>query len=138
MFDKATRMKLRFETPRGFVSTEDLWDLPLTATNGMSLDDIARNLDEQITKSGKTSFVVKNKKPNKRLTLAFDIVKHVIDVKLVEADKAKKAAEVKQAREKIMSIMADKQDAQLQNKSLKALEDMLNKLNDEVDEEEGE
>ena len=29
MYEKALRMKLRFETPQGPLTVEDLWDLPL-------------------------------------------------------------------------------------------------------------
>ena len=33
MFEKAARLKLRFTSPSGVVSVEDLWDLSLTRLN---------------------------------------------------------------------------------------------------------
>ena len=48
MFEKATRLKLRFETVRGYVTTEDLWDIPLSAVNGFCLDTIAKNLNKKL------------------------------------------------------------------------------------------
>ena len=59
IFEQATRAKLRFSTPNGMVSTEDLWDLPLTSLNSKraNLDDIARTLDAELKSTASVSFV---------------------------------------------------------------------------------
>ena len=46
IFEMATRKKIRFNSPQGDLSTEDLWDLPLSSkVNGKAnLDDIAKDL----------------------------------------------------------------------------------------------
>ena len=46
IFEQASRNKLRFDTNiKGVISTEDLWDLPLTSDTGrVNLDDIAKAL----------------------------------------------------------------------------------------------
>jgi hypothetical protein len=36
IFEQATRAKIRFSTPVGMLSVEDLWDLPLTSTQGQA------------------------------------------------------------------------------------------------------
>lgn len=43
MFEKASRIKLRYSTNRGVLSVEDLWDLSLE-----QLDPIAINLNKSL------------------------------------------------------------------------------------------
>ena len=70
MFEQAARMKLRFDTPRGALSAEDLWDLPLTSTRGLSLNDIAITLHHAL-KHDTVSFV-DDERPDPRLQLGFE------------------------------------------------------------------
>ena len=44
LFKEALVQKLRFKTIRGNISTEELWDIPLTSKNGFSLNDIAKDI----------------------------------------------------------------------------------------------
>jgi len=112
MFEKATRQKLRFQTDKGLLSVEDLWDLPLTSQHGRTnLDDIARGLHGQLKNSNDVSFVVKERKSNESVQLAFDIVKHIIDVKLVERDAAQLAATTKEKKQQIMQLIANKEQS---------------------------
>lgn len=93
MFEKATKIKLRFDSNLGRLSVEDLWDLPLqtTKSNGTSLDSIARDVYKQIKESDTISFVDDTKNTNEELNLKLEILKHIITVKKEEI-LAKKAA----------------------------------------------
>lgn len=129
MFEKASQMKLRFTTNRGDVTTEDLWDIPLTSrNNGFSLDDLAKSLNAAVKESGEESFVVKKTRVNSLLELRFEIVKHIINVKLEEAEQEKNAAANKLQKEKILAIITDKEDDGLRDMSLKDLKKAAKKL----------
>lgn len=128
MFEKATRLKLRYESTRGALSTEDLWDLPLTSTNGPSLDNLAQGLSKQLKETTTESFVVKTTVADSTLQLKFDVVKHIIDVRLAERDKAALAKETKEKKERILSIISRKQDETLENTSLEDLQKMVASL----------
>ena len=59
MFEKAARLKLRFDTSKGLVTVEDLFDLPLTVRNGgASLDNIAKGIARLIRETETESFVL--------------------------------------------------------------------------------
>lgn len=89
MFEKAARLKLRFNTPIGELSTEDLWELPLTGRPGKAnLDDLARALHQQIEQAPTVSFVTKTQPVSAIPQLKFDIVLHIINTKLSEQETA--------------------------------------------------
>lgn len=122
MFEKASRLKLGFTTSVGLIVVEDLWDLPLTSAGGrVNLDDIARSLHKELKNDDDVSFVVTERKSDETTQLKFDIVKHVIDVKIAEAkaDAEAKAGAVKKQR--ILSILADRADNDLKNKPTEEL-----------------
>jgi len=131
MFEKATRIKLRFETgSKGVITAEDLWDIPLTTTQGnqLSLDNLARYLARQLKDSEIGSFVVKTTKTDEILKLKFDIVKYIIDVKMAEAEEATKAREKAQQKRRLLEILGRKKDAELEGKSSEDIEKMINEL----------
>ena len=104
IFELASREKLRFNTGRLQVTVEQLWELPLTGAN--SLDTLAVELDAAIRNTAPRSFVTNSATAaDKTLQLQFDIVKHVIDVRVAErkakAEKAEKASQRKLLREAI-------------------------------------
>jgi hypothetical protein len=127
MFEKATRLKLRFDTPRGFLMTEDLWDLPLQTTrqNGVSLDQIAIALNQQLKEAETVSFVDESPRANDRLQLAFDLVKHVIDVKKAENAAAAIERDRAATKQRILEIIAKKQDSKLEESSIEELQAKL-------------
>lgn len=128
LFEKASRLKLRFATNRGLVSSEDLWDLPLTSTIHSSLDSIARGLNKSIKESEEESFVVTRSEANTVLDLQFEIIKHVIKVRLSDNVKKLDVTRRKSEKTKIERIIATKEDASLENESIDDLKKRLSGL----------
>lgn len=130
MFDKATRMKLRFETSRGAVTVEDLWDLPLTSETGKpNLDDVARGLWAKTKMvDAQMSFVTPEHKPEDNNALALDIVKHIIAVRVAERDERLKDKAKAEKKQQILAILADKEVDSLKGKSAEELQALLASL----------
>ena len=85
LFEKATRLELRFPSPRGELSTEQLWSLPLTSSTKANLNDIALAVDAELSSTATKSFVTVATPVSKTLTLKMDVLKHIIKVKQEEA-----------------------------------------------------
>jgi hypothetical protein len=129
MFEKASRLAIRFDSPKGLLTVEDLWPLPLTVRNGgASLDNIAKSLNRQIKDTDTESFVIDTPKTDEVTQLKFDIVKHVIGVRKAEAEQAAKAADTRAKKQQIMALIADKQNEELKGTSLADLQKMLDAL----------
>lgn len=124
-FEKATRLRLRFETSRGNLNVEDLWRLPLA-----ELDKLAIALNKQLKESSEESFIKAKSKDNKLLELRFDIVKHIIETLLSEDEEKKKAADKRAKREQLLELISKKKNQELEGKSLEELEAELTKLED--------
>jgi len=120
MFKEASRLKLRYESSMGLLSTEQLWDLSID-----QLDKLAIKLEEEWKKSGKKSFVEKRTKKDKIAKLKFNITLDILQTKVDERERLAEAAEIKAHNQKISSLIAEKQDEELKGKSLKELEKML-------------
>lgn len=129
MFEQATRQKFRFKSAKGSLSVEDLWDLPLTTESGerASLDDIAKALNKELKAKGdEESFVhAKGEVEDTVTPVMFEIVKHIIKVKLEEADVRKKARDIRLQKQKIMAIIAKKEDEKLEGASIEELRAMV-------------
>ncbi|HXJ61960.1 MAG TPA: hypothetical protein VNU68_35430 [Verrucomicrobiae bacterium] len=121
MFEKATRLKLRFESSHGPLLAEDLWDLPLK-----SLDNLAVGLKRSL-ETDTTSFI-NERKPDETVQLRFDIAKHVIDVRLNEAQQAKDAKDRAQKKQQILGILATRENAKLEGASEDELRALLASL----------
>lgn len=129
IFEQATRAKIRFSTPVGMLSVEDLWDLPLTSTRARAnLDDVARLLDAELKSTSSVSFVNDVSEVNAKTKLAFDVVIHVINTKIAEQKASQEAAVIREKKQKIMAIIEQKQDAALSAASLDDLHAMLDSL----------
>ena len=130
MFEKASRLKIRFNTPQGKISVEDLWDLPLTSnTNKANLDDIARGLSREIKNNDtEESFVLKTTPANSATKTAFEIVKHVISVRLAENEAADTRRATNAKKQQIMALIDQKKNEKLTAKSEEELQALLESM----------
>ena len=122
LFEKATKMKLRFEF-RGLSSVEDLWDLTVK-----ELDSLYKTVNTKLKQSQEDSLLNTKTKEDEVLKLQVEIIKHIVEVKLQEAETRELAKERKAKKQKLMEILASKQDADLQGKSTEELQKMLDEL----------
>jgi len=129
IFEQATRLKLRFNTTKGMLTVEDLWELPLTSANSAAnLDDIARGFYSQLKEENTISFVTKPAAADKTAELAFDIVKHIIAVRLEENAAAATARENKERKQRLLGIIEHKENEVLTSKSLDELRTIADSL----------
>lgn len=119
MFEFALKNKVRFPY-RGLISVEDLFDL-----NVRELDSIFKTLNAQVKKAQEESLLATKSKEDEVLSCQIEIVKHIVNTKLDEAEAAKQSREIKEKKQKIMEIMAAKKDEALHNMSVDDLQKML-------------
>ena len=125
LIETAVREKYRFQTNQGLVTVEDLFDLPLQSTRGVSLDQVAISLNKQIKELGEESFVGETPVGSQKLNNQLDIVKYVINVKKEANAKAVAAQAEATQKAKIKEILARKQDSALEDLSIEELQKML-------------
>ena len=125
LFELATRKSFQFPSRRGPLTVQDLWKLPLvtSAKDGVSLDLIAQDLNEQLQKATKAGFVKSQQaKPDETyLQERLNIVIHIIKVKEDEDDLTKKKAEASAQLNRFLELAAKKQadkDAQMSEEEL--------------------
>ena len=132
MYKKASRLKLRFESSRGPLTAEMLWDLKITElktmvkTQAEKLQKLEKPGDdlsflEEIITSNETKEIEIEK-------LRFDILK---DVFITRKDEAKDAAaDVKKKEElsHLREILRDKKEEELKKLSAEELEERIKKL----------
>jgi hypothetical protein len=123
IFEFATRSKLRFQSIRGDLTVEQLWEVPLRSRDDFNLDAVAKAANKALKEISEESFVEHTVTPeHTRREMALLVVKHVIDTKLVEEEDAKRRANNKVEKEKLLAILADKQAGKLSELSEKDLQ----------------
>ena len=119
LFERASRNKYRFESPKGELTTEQLWDLPLIAGGPTrdvkaDLDTVARTIHSELKSMEESSFV--NTTPDTRKThleAKLEIVKHVIASKMADKEAAEKRVATIEKRRKLIEALAAKEEQEL-------------------------
>jgi len=119
-FKQASKQKLRFQTTKGVLSVEQLWDLSLS-----DLDSLAVSLQEAYENSKGKSFLTKRTTKDATIKLQFDVVLDILQTKVEESELLREAKENKEHNEKILNLISEKKDEELKGKSLKELQKML-------------
>lgn len=127
IFKKASKKKLRFNTNRGVLSVEQLWDLPKDEIRQLVIKarEAVKKSSGEVNDS-ELSFLdapVKTKATDDELR--FEILKDIYITKKSAEEKAQKKAESMANNKKILELIARKQDEALEKKSIKDLEKML-------------
>jgi|SRR5690606_40547937 len=129
MFEKATRLKLRFDSTKGALTVEQLWDLPLQSKSGFDLDTVAKEVNKDLKSVTEESFVETRTNPRKgELELKLEIVKHIIKTKQDENAAAQTAAARREERKRLEAILATKQAQELEGLDVAEIQRRLDAL----------
>lgn len=133
LYKEAAQRKLRFDSPVGKLSAEELFELPLKArsTKAPCLNNIAKDLNRALKQDDEEDFVTRKTKPNLELKIKFDIVLDVIKVTQDKAEAAERRELNRQKKTKILGFLAKKQDEALEGQSEEDLRKLLNELGDD-------
>lgn len=123
MFEKASRLKIRYSTVKGQLSVEDLWDLKLE-----DLNLIAKTLSRTLKESEDEDFIKTKSKSNELLELKFEVIKHVITTKLAEKEAKAKALEKAEKKAKLEELISKKEMTALESKTIEELKAELDSL----------
>ena len=124
IFKEATKQHLRFNLGNGDITTEDLWSYSLERL------DLAYGNLYKLTEQ-KPSLLTSRTSEDKRLALATQVIKEVVETKLADKQaKETKALRANQARV-IREKLANKKEASLDALSIEDLEKQLSDLENE-------
>ena len=122
IFERAVREKTRFNF-KGSISVEELWDLSLT-----NLDTIYGNLEAELEGLPKKSLLSTNSKQREDIEFKQEIIKHIVEVKKIEAEQKTIAKENSAKKQMILDILAKKQNQSYENMSVEELTALANSL----------
>lgn len=120
MFEKASRMKLRFATRKGTLSVEDLWDLSLA-----DLNILAKSLNKVLKESSEEDFLEVSNKVDVENKLKFDLALYILNTKKAESDAKAREQQVKEECDQLLEILSEKRNDNLKNLSE---EELLRKI----------
>lgn len=126
IFEIATREKLKFDSDKGDLDVEQVWDLPVETLDEMywKYESTLEKTERTLLQTRKTSKTIKEK----RVRIKMAILEHIISVKEDEAKKAKESRIIKALRDKLIGIKAEKQDEIYRNMTPEQLDEELSKL----------
>lgn len=133
LFLAAARKKYRFAAANGALTTEQLFDLPLTSTTGKAnLNDVALRIADELDKTGTRSFVASASQTTAHAELSerLEIVKAVIDIKQTENAAAVAKQNKRAERDRLLDAIDAADRRELGSKSSDELRKQLAAMDD--------
>jgi hypothetical protein len=127
LLEQAVRNKIRFATPKGQLSVEDLFDLDSSQASLNFLDGLAVALDDQLkSKAGKRTSFIKPEPTRADFTqLRMDIVLFVLNEKLARRDARLAAAAKAEQKQQLLAALDAAEKGELSKKSPDELRAMI-------------
>lgn len=125
-YKKASKLKLRFATPKGSLSVEQLWDL-----SQENLEKSIRAVNEDISEADADDLDFLSSDNNgvdEETQLRFDILKDVYITRKEEAKKAREKAKAKAQKQRLVEIKAMKEEENLKDLSVEELEERIQEI----------
>lgn len=123
IFERASRLNLRFRADIGVLSVEDLWELSLE-----QLDHLYGGLCQDLADFSANTLLKKANPDEEIVRLRIDIIKHIVKTLQKEAKERTTALENSQEKAKILNIIEAKKEDELKEKSITDLKKMARKL----------
>jgi len=124
MYKQAALLKLRFETSKGNLTAEQLFDLSMSDLSA-AIRKVNAQLKKEKAEDDELAFLEGVDVVETQNSLRFKILKDVYLTKKEARDAAVVDFENKQRKQRIAEIIAEKKDAALAEKSIEELEKML-------------
>ena len=121
IFEYAVRNKLSFPY-KGTISTEDLWDLPVT-----ELDKIYKVLNKK-NKTNEEESLLSTSSVDMDTLVSIDIIKYIVNYKLKKKEENERAKKRSEDRQLIMDIVEKKRKQSLEDKTEEELLEMLKNM----------
>lgn len=121
-FKKASKEKLRFNTSKGVLSVEQLWDLTLTDLSALikGVNKLLKGIDDD-----SLGFLDAQNTVDETQQLRFDVLKDIYLTKKADNEAARTAKETRERNQKILGLIAEKKEESLKGKTIEELEAML-------------
>lgn len=127
MYKKASKFKLRFQTPMGSITVEQAWDLTFAQITDL-LHTISDNLSIKEGVDERLSFLGKTPSATDEIEqLRFEILKDIYLDKKKEVEEIRTARDRKIRNARIDEIIAQKQEDGLRSLSIEQLEALRDK-----------
>lgn len=128
IFAKGTLLNVRFASPRGLLTMEDLFKLPRDAETKISLVELADELDNKLSRTPSRSRKTRTTKAQDLLILKLAILDYIIEYKDELEDSKSKEAAVIARKQQLAEAIEAKKSSNDASKSLEELEAELKSL----------